>query len=79
MLRWRSWNAAIASDRNLAPAYAEIGDAMIWLGRAQEAFKPIEQALRLDPHERGRSIWEYYDCHAHAHLAEWEGAIEWCG
>ncbi len=72
-------NAAIASDRNFAPAYAELGDVMVSLGRAPEAFKPIELALRLSPRFPGRSFWEYDMCHAHAHLAEWEQAIEWCG
>ena len=51
---------------------------MVMLGRADEAFGPIERALRLDPRERGRFIWEYYACSAHAHLAQWDQAIEWC-
>jgi class 3 adenylate cyclase/TolB-like protein/ABC-type sugar transport system substrate-binding protein len=72
-------NGAIAGDRNFAPAYAELGYVMILLGRAPEAFKPIELALRLSPRFAGRNIWEYYMCHAHALLAEWEQAIEWCG
>ena len=72
-------NAAIASDRNFAPAYAELGNVMVSLGRAPEAFKPIELAMRLSPRDPGRNFWEYDMCHAHAHLAEWEQAIEWCG
>ncbi len=71
-------SAAIASDRNLAPAYAEKSHHMITDGRSPEAFDLVEQALRLDPHDPGRNIWEWYMCNAHAHLAQWEQAIEWC-
>ena len=56
-----------------------MGFVMVFLGRAEEALKPIEQALRLDPHDRARNLWEYFMCHAHAHLAEWDQAVEWCG
>ena len=48
------------------------------LGRAEEAIKPVEQALRLDPRNAGRNVWEWYLCDAYAHLAQWEKAIEWC-
>ncbi len=71
-------NMAIASDPNLAGAYAEKGNASILLGRAADAFEPLEQAFRLDPRERGRNVREYYTCLAHAHLAHWEAATEWC-
>jgi adenylate cyclase len=71
-------NAAIESDPSFAEAYAEIGSIMISLGRAEDAFKPIELALRLDPLGAERSFWEEYACRAHAHLAEWDQAIEWC-
>jgi tetratricopeptide (TPR) repeat protein len=71
-------NAAIESDRNLAPAYAEKGHVMVLLGRPEEAFEPVEQALRLDPLDPGRNIWEWYMCNAYAHLAQWENAIDWC-
>ena len=71
-------NAAIESDPSFAEAYAEIGNVMISLGRAEDAFKPIELALRLDPLSNERFFWEYYACIAHAYLAEWDQAIEWC-
>ena len=71
-------NDAIAIDRNLAPAYAEKGHYMITQGRSPEAFDLVAQALRLDPHDPGRNIWEWYICNAHAHLAQWEQAVEWC-
>ena len=71
-------NAAIESNPSFAEAYAEIGHVMISLGRAEDAFKPIELALRLDPLSNERFFWEYYACIAHASLAEWDQAIEWC-
>ena len=72
------FKAAIAADRNLARAYADMGMALTLSGRAEEALEPIEQALRLDPHSRGRSYWEYVMCDAYAHMAKWEQAAGWC-
>ena len=71
-------NAAIASDRNFAADYAEKGHYMIATGRAPQAFEFLEQALRLSPRDPGRNIWQWQICNAHAHLAHWEQAIEWC-
>ena len=71
--------AAIAADRNYAGAYSETGFILTVLGRAEEAFAPIEQALRLSPRDTARNVFEWHACHAHAHLAQWEQVIEWCG
>ena len=71
-------NAAIAGDRNYAAAYAEMGYILTWSGRAEDALKPIEQSLRLDPHSGARSMQEYYMCDTYAHMAKWEQAAEWC-
>ncbi|HKN31327.1 MAG TPA: dienelactone hydrolase family protein [Roseiarcus sp.] len=72
-------DAAIGSDRNFALAYAEISNTLLMLGRAEEAIKPAEQALRLNPHDSSQNTagW-YYLCNAYAHLAQWEKAIGWC-
>ena len=24
-------------------------------------------------------MWQFFTCHLHTHLAQWEQAIEWCG
>ncbi len=72
------FDAAIRSDRNFAEAYAEKAFVMILLGRPQEAFPLVEQALRLDPLSPSRSVYEYFACDAHAHLAHWELVVEWC-
>jgi len=71
-------NAAIASDRNFAGDYAEKGHYMIASGRAPEALEFLEQALRLSPRDPARNIWQWQMCNAHAHLGQWEQAIDWC-
>ena len=71
-------DAAIAIDRNFAPAYGEKTHTLVMLGRAEEGIKPVEQALRLDPRSPARNVWEWYMCDAYAHLAQWEKAIDWC-
>lgn len=32
----------------------------------------------MSPRDPLRNFWELFICHAHAHLAEWEQAVEWC-
>jgi tetratricopeptide (TPR) repeat protein len=70
--------ASVAPDRSFAPAHADMGSVLILSGRADEALGPIEQALRLDPHNSARNVYEYYMCDAYAHMAKWEQAAEWC-
>ena len=71
-------NTAIALDRNFASAYGEKGSYMIAHGRAAEAFDLIDKALQLDPQDPSLYIWQWFACNAHAHLAQWEQAIDWC-
>src|SRR5271165_2104256 len=72
-------DAAIGSDRNFALAYAATSNTLIMLGRAEEAIKPAEQALRLNPHGSSQNSAALYSlCNAYAHLAQWEKAIGWC-
>jgi adenylate cyclase len=70
--------ATVSADRSFAPAYADMGNVLVLSGRAEEALGPIEQALRLDPHNSARNVYEYYMCDAYAHMAKWEQAAEWC-
>ncbi len=71
-------DAAIQADRNFAPAYAEKSSILTLSGHAAEAFAPLEQALRLDPLNPARHIWEWYGCRAHNLLAQWDQAVDWC-
>ena len=53
-------DAAIGSDRNFALAYAEKSNTLLMLGRAEEAIKPAEQALRLNPHDSSQNAAGLY-------------------
>jgi TolB-like protein/class 3 adenylate cyclase/dienelactone hydrolase len=72
------FQSAIAADPNFAPAYADMGDTLVLSGRAEDAIEPIDKALRLDPHDSGRFMPEYYMCDAYAHMAKWEQTATWC-
>ncbi|MBV8444223.1 MAG: guanylate cyclase [Hyphomicrobiales bacterium] len=71
-------NAAIADNRNLPDAHAQAGFYKIFVGHSAEAFQEIDTALRLSPRDPFRYEWDYYICHAYAHLAQWDQASEWC-
>jgi adenylate cyclase len=71
-------DVAIDNDRNFARAYAYRGLTQIFVGQAREAIPEIETALRLSPRDPLRNVWEFRICHAHAHMGEWEKAIDWC-
>jgi adenylate cyclase len=69
---------AIADDRNNVDAHAAAGLFKLFLGRSEDGFTGLETALRLSPRDRRLPNWQYYICHLHTHLAQWEQAIEWC-
>ncbi|MGH1573531.1 tetratricopeptide repeat protein [Methylobacterium sp. P31] len=69
---------AIDYDPNMTIAYALAGILNLWAGRAAETFAYVEKAIALSPKDPLLSVWEYYICHAHTHLAHWKTAIEWC-
>ena len=71
-------NAAIESNPNFGDAYAQIGEIMTFLGRPENAIKPIEKALRFDPRTPHRVMFEFMACRAQLNLAEWDQAIQWC-
>ena len=72
------YQAAISIDPSLAPAYASLGNAKIRAGRAEEAFVPLETAIRLSPRDPMLNIWYFNICHAYTHLARDDETIEWC-
>ena len=71
--------AALADDPNYADAHANLSFWNLFLGHSEDAFAGIETALRLSPHDPDVSLWQFFTCHLHTHLAQWEQAIEWCG
>jgi adenylate cyclase len=72
------YEAAIAINPSLAPAYAQLGHAKIRAGRAEEAFVPLQTAIRLSPRDPLLNIWYFIICHANTHLGRDDDAIEWC-
>jgi adenylate cyclase len=81
----QQWDAAILeaeaardSDRNFATVYGHLGMWRAWVGRAEDGFSEVETAIRLSPHDPARPIWDYYLCHLHSHLAQWEQAVPYC-
>ena len=61
---------ALALDRNLAPAHANIAIAKFFLGRGEETEAHMEQALRLSPRDTLVYIWSLF-----VGLAKlWQGA-----
>jgi Flp pilus assembly protein TadD len=50
----------------------------MFIGHSEDGFAGVETALRLSPHDPAVSNWQFYMCHLHTHLAQWEQAIEWC-
>ena len=82
----RQWKAAIsqaeaalADDPNNASAHANFSFWNMFLGHSEDGFAGLETALRLSPRDPGVPAWQFYMCHLHTHLAQWEKAIEWCG
>jgi adenylate cyclase len=69
---------AIAEDPNYADAYAAAGFFQLFLGQSEKGFASVEKALRLSPRDPGVPFWQFFMCHLHSHLAQWEQAIEWC-
>ena len=69
---------AIAEDPNYADAYAAAGFFQLFLGHSEKGFASVEKALRLSPRDPGVPFWQFFMCHLHSHLAQWEQAIEWC-
>ena len=69
---------AISEDSNNAEAHAAASLFKMFLGRSEDGFAGVETALRLSPRDHGLPGWQFYMCHLHTHLAQWEQAIEWC-
>ena len=71
--------AAIQFDPNNADAHAQASFWNMFVGRSEDGFTGVETALRLSPRDPLKPFWQFYMCHLHTHLAQWEEAIDWCG
>src|SRR4051812_12345839 len=72
------YDTATALNSNLAPAYAYRGQSKLLAGRAAETFLDVDAAIRLSPRDPSLNLWLFFKCHAFAHLANDDDAIEWC-
>ena len=71
------YDAAIALDRNLPGAYANLGHSKLLTGSLDEVIPLLEQAIRLSPGDSDRGYW--YDIVGLAHLLQsrTDEAIAW--
>jgi TolB-like protein/class 3 adenylate cyclase len=68
---------ALALDRNLATAHANIGQGNLFLGRAEETEGHILEALRLSPRDPIAYSWMALAGGAKLHLGECEESVAW--
>ena len=73
-----AYEAAIALNPSLAPAYGGLGGAKIRVGRSAEAFVPLQMAIKLSPRDPLLNTFYFYIGHAYTHLGQFDPAIEWC-
>ena len=58
-------------------ALADRGRALVMLGRAEEAFGPLERAMRLSPRDPLLFAWQTITGMAHLHLGHDDQAVAW--
>ena len=68
---------ALALDRNLASAHADIGLGKIFIGRAEETEAHIREALRLSPRDTIAYTWMTFAGDAKLYLGSDEEAVAW--
>jgi TolB-like protein/class 3 adenylate cyclase len=68
---------ALALNRNLADAHANIGLGKIVIGRAEETEAHIAEALSLSPRDTWAYLWMNFAGAAKLYLGKWEQAIAW--
>lgn len=71
-----AYDRAVALNPNNAEAHGGRADALVMLGRPEEAFAPIEQAMRISPYDPRFFVWEVYAGVAHLHLRHDTKAVE---
>ncbi len=69
---------ALALDRNLAFAHANIGFGKYFLGRSGETEAHVLEALRLSPRDTMAYLWMYYVGVAKENLGLYDQAVAWC-
>ncbi len=70
-------NEALALDRNLAMAHAQIGSVKIALGRAEETEAHVAEAMRLSPRDSAVNVFYIFLGFAKLMLGKDEEALAW--
>jgi TolB-like protein/class 3 adenylate cyclase/Flp pilus assembly protein TadD len=70
-----AFEAAIAVDRNFAPAFGSLGDVVTFLGRPDETIRYNHQALRLSPRDPLLANWQFDIGLAHFLLGSMDDAV----
>ena len=71
------FNEALALDRNLAMAHAQIGSVKIALGRAEETEAHVAEAMRLSPRDSAVNVFYVFLGFAKLMLGKDEEALAW--
>jgi tetratricopeptide (TPR) repeat protein len=71
------YEAAIALDRNLAGAYAHVGQCKFYTGSLEDVIPLVEQAIRLSPRDPAVSTWYPRIGRVHLLQARTDEAILW--
>ena len=71
----RAFQQSLAVDQTLAPAHGFAGYNAALLGRANETWPAIQQAMRFDQTDRRHSIWFFFAGFAEMLLGRTENAI----
>ena len=72
----RAFQQALAVDETLAPAHGFAGYNAALLGRANETWPAIQQAMRFDQTDRRHSIWFFFAGFAEMLLGRTENAVD---
>ncbi|WP_460448302.1 adenylate/guanylate cyclase domain-containing protein [Alsobacter sp. SYSU BS001988] len=67
--------ASFRLDPSFAPAYVQLGQAIMRMGQADKVPEYIEKALRLSPFDPNRSIWLFVLGSAYAYSGDNEAAV----
>lgn len=72
-----SFTRSVALNPSFAPAYAQIGQVLTSLGRAEEGLDQIRYAMRLSPQDPTMPSWDIFAGQAELELGHDKEALEW--
>jgi DNA-binding SARP family transcriptional activator/cytochrome c-type biogenesis protein CcmH/NrfG len=72
-----SFNRALELNPSFAPAYANLGHAMMLLGRRDEALDNIRYAMRISPNDGFYAIWCLFAGEIEFERGNIDAAIDW--